>query len=77
MLSALRKSPSPLSGLIPISSGSGIRLPFLSPVVLEVDRLLGVVLAEQIALLALVAGRDQLLQAQLLEVVGRSSGRSC
>ena len=36
----------------------------------EVDRLLGVVLAEQVGRLALVAGRDELLQPQLLEVVG-------
>ena len=38
--------------------------------VLELDRLLGVVLAEEIDLLVPVASRDELLQAQLLEVVG-------
>ena len=37
--------------------------------VLQVDRLLGVVLTEEVGVLTLVTSGDQLLQTQLLEVV--------
>jgi hypothetical protein len=57
-------------GLDPDLFGIGNVVAVLVPLVLEVDGLLRVVLANEICVLALVASGDELPESQLLEVVG-------
>ena len=67
--SALRKSPSPSSWWTPISSGSGTRLPLVSPSYSREIARSDPPLAEQVPLLTPIACGDQLLEADSFEVV--------
>ena len=59
ILSALLKSPSPLSYWTPISSMSGVLLLFFVTVVFQINGSFRIVLAKQIAVLVLVTGGNE------------------